>query len=287
LTERLRAALSDRSGYELQYAPVSLAQLSLAHDCDTSKADCLATIARELKLDGFVFGKVTHEGGAPVALLRRYDLRSGSVDRSALVTFASVEVAQDELERGAEELLASLLGGQPSAGRARLQPSASQPAKAAAPASTPATAASTGLSGQAAVAYSLLGLAVLSAGMAVASFIWVNDAEHNANFNSYRLAVGDSNPSVRDVCSEASAGKNYGLDATSFSQVKSSCSTGTTFEVLQYVFIASAVVAGGVGTYLLASHDSTSDEPSAAGHGLRLRPSLGRRELGLSARLVF
>jgi hypothetical protein len=288
LTERLRSALSERSGYELQYAPVSLAQLSLAHDCDTSKADCLATIARELKLDGFVFGKVTHEGGAPVALLRRYDLSNGSVDRSALMTFASTEVAQDELERGAQELLASLLGSQPPAGRARLQPSAAKPAKTAHTASTPASAPSTGLSGQATVAYSLLALSVLSAGMAVASFIWVNDAEHNANFNGYRLAVGDSNPGVRDVCSEASAGKSYGLDAASFRQVKSSCTTGTTFEVLQYVFIAGAVVAAGVGTYLLASDDSTSEQPSPAVRSrLSLRTSLGRRDFGLSARLSF
>jgi hypothetical protein len=285
LTQRLRAALSDRSGYELQYAPVSLAQLSLAHDCDTSKADCLATIARELKLDGFVFGKVTHEGGAPVALLRRYDLRSGSVDRSALVTFASLDVEQDELERGAEQLLAGLLGGD-TAASAHSQPSAAQPAKAVA-ASTPVTKPATALSGRTVATYSLLAGSVLSAGMAVASFIWVNDAGHNTNFKSYRLAVGDSNPSVRDVCSEAAAGKDYGLDAASFRQVKSSCSSGTTFEVLQYVFIASAVVAGGFAAYLLASDDSTSEQPRRTSRSLSLRPNVGRRDFGVSARLIF
>jgi hypothetical protein len=283
LTERLRAALSERSGYELLYAPVSLAQLSLAHNCDTSHADCLAMIARELKLDGFVFGKVTHEGGAPVALLRRYDLKGESVDRSALVTFASLDADRDELERGAQELLTRLLNTPQVAGP-RPQPIAARTRAVAALPATSTSEPASGVSGQSVAAYSLLAASVLSAGMAVASFIWVDQSEHNANFNDYRLAVGDQKPSVRDVCTEASANRNYGLAAASFRDVKSSCSMGTTFEVLQYVFIAGAVLTGGLATYLLASDDSTERK---AGTALSLHPSLARGELGMRARLAF
>jgi hypothetical protein len=292
LTERLRAALSERSDYELRYAPVSLAQLSLAHDCDTSRADCLATIARELKLDGFIFGKATHEGGTPVAVLRRYDLRSRSVDRSALVTFASLEPSHAELERGVQALLAQLLDPPASqrhtAGSqllAAAETDAHHDAAGASPlpAAPPAASSSHGHM----LAYSLLAASVVSAGMAIASFVWVDKAAHDSHFNDYRLAVGDVSPTVRDVCAEASADRNYGLDASSFQAVKNSCSVGTTFEVLQYVFIASTVVAGGFAAYLLASDTGSSDERGAVTRGLRVRPQLGQRQLGLDAVLRF
>ena len=286
LTERLRAALSERHDFELRYAPVSLAQLSLAHDCDTSRIECLSTIARELKLDGFLFGKATHEGGALVAVLRRYDLHSESVDRSALVSFASLEVGQPELEHGAQELLARLLGGSIPRRPAPPAPHPTAPVAATEHAEQPQRA-DTGTSGQSIVGYALLATAVVSAGMAVASFVLVDKAENNVNYKNYRLAVGDTSPDVRDVCGEAEAGRSYGLDAAKFRDVKSSCSAGRTFELLQYVFIATTVISGGVSAYLLASDDTESEDSARQALRVRLAPRLSQRELGLGASLRF
>ena len=299
LTARLRAALSEHREFELRYAPVSLAQLSLAHNCDTAQPQCLSAIARDLNLDGFVFGKATHEGGAPVVLLRRFDLASATVDRSALVAFSSLQLTRVELERGVDELLARLLAVKPTPASPRsavplaASGSSSQPmptqehaAPVLAP-TAPAAAASGGTSTQAAFAYGLIAASVLSAGMAVASFVWVDQAENDPDFNSYRLAVGDQNPSARDVCDEAEAGHRYGLDAASFKDARDSCRTGATFEVLQYVFIATAVVAGGFGAYLLAADDSDTTTDSRARASVRLRPALARHALGITTLVQF
>jgi hypothetical protein len=293
LTQRLRTTMQSRTGFTLHDTHVSLLQLSLAQNCDPAQAECLGQLAVQLEVDGFIFGKVTHEGGAPVALLRRYDIKSQSVDRTSLVTFTSREIESDELERGAQHLLNDLLGAQAASGEvhAAVLPPAAESA------TTAPAAKGGGISPRTTLGYALIATSLLAAGMTAVSFIEVYDAEHNANYTRYRYAVGDTNPGVNNVCSEANAGHTYGLDAASFNEAKSSCSMGNTFSVLQYVFLGAAVVTGGVGAYLLAT-DESEQAPSAdskrtardAGRSsvaFRLQPNLGFRSGGLSARLSF
>lgn len=285
LAQQLRATLDARSDYSLEDTRVSLVQLSLAQNCNTAAAACLAAIAQSLGVDGFVFGKVTHEGGVPVALLRRYDLWSQQVDRSALASFTSNAPRRAELDRASAQLLIDLLGPVP-------KPIHTQPEIASphllklskpgdlAPPENDVTASRV-------AGYALLGGAVLSAGASVLAFVEVHRAERNRDFERYRLAVGARTTNVSDVCDEASAGRRYGMDASSFREVKSACSRGTTFEILQFVFIGGAVVTGGLAAYFLTSGGGSKERPTLGSDNWSLHPTIARKGFGLGARMKF
>jgi hypothetical protein len=285
LADQIRAALDARSDYSLQDTRVSLVQLSLAQNCNTAHAKCLAAIAQSLGVDGFVFGKVTHEGGVPVAVLRRYDLWSEQIDRSALASFSSSAPRRQEFERSSAKLLNDLLGPAPAARHnlpelaAPTTPKLAKPGELAPP--------ETNVSASRVAGYALLGGAVLSTGLAVLSFIEVGRAERNRDFERYRLAVGARTSNVSDVCDEASSGRQYGLDDASFREVKSACSRGTTFEILQFVFIGSAVVSGGLAAYFLTSGGRAKERPAVGGDNWSLHPTLARKGFGLGARMKF
>ena len=148
-----------------------------------------------------------------------------------------------------------------------------------------------GVEPRAVAAFALAGLAVASAAMAVVSFVQVDSASHDAQFENYRLAVGQSNSQARDVCDEASAGRQYGLSDANFKDVKSACSRGGTFEVLQFVFIGGAVVSAGVSALLFATANSSDSGTSpATASRFRLQPMAaigGRGATGLTARFSF
>lgn len=288
LAQQLRVALDARSDYALQDTRVSLTQLSLAQNCNTAEPKCLAAIAQSLGVDGFVFGKVTHEGGAPVALLRRYDLWGQQVDRSAMVSFTSTDPRRTEIERASTKALTDLLGPVPVATpvtnelAAPVAPKLQKPGR--------LTPPDNDVLGSRIAGYALLGGAVLSAGASVLSFVEVRRSERNREFERYRLAVGSRNNNVSDVCDEANAGRAYGMDAASFREVKSACSRGKAFEILQFVFIGSAVVSGGLAAYFLTSGGGPREQAKATrmgGDTWSLHPTIARKGFGLGARVQF
>jgi hypothetical protein len=293
LTEQLRTELRTRDDVQLHDTRVSLAQLSLARDCNTSEPGCLGQIARGLEVDGFVFGKLTHEGGAPVVVLRRYDSARAAVDRSALATFVQRSVSKGELDSASNKLIAQLLGGAAAASAAepeelpRLQLSAT-PVDHTPPLAAQPEPKSSALSGRTIAGYALLGGAALSVGASVLSFVQVERSEKDRDFERYRLAVGQRGTSVNDVCDEASAGKRYGLETASFRHVKSVCNTGILFEALQFVFIGTAVVSGGLAAYFLTSGESAEKQKPALGSSnFSVAPTFARRGFGVGARLKF
>lgn len=286
LAQQLRTTLDERTDYALQDTRVSLAQLSLAQNCSTADPKCLASIAQSLGVDGFVFGTVTHEGGVPAVVLRRYDLWSAKLDRSSLASFTSTAPRREELERSSNKLLDDLLGPTPSAQpglpelAAPVTPKLDGPGDLDAPEGSSTTASRV-------AGVALLGGAVLSTGAAVFSFFEVNRAEKNRNFERYRLAVGARTTNVSDVCDEASAGRRYGLDAAAFREAKSACSRGTTFEILQFVFIGSAVVSGGLAAYFLSTGGDSKERAKVGNGTWSLHPSIARKGFGLGAKLKF
>jgi hypothetical protein len=284
--EQLRSALKARSDYSVVDTHVSLAQLSTAQGCSTAEPTCLARIALQLELDGFLFGKWTREGGVPVVVMRRYDTRSASIDGSALATFTSRETDAGVLSAEVSKLLSTLLGSKP-------QPSAaSKPGLAANPAALSAepaqSSASSGIGVRQVAGYALLAVAAASAGMAVYSFVQVDRASRDNDFEAYRRTVGQMMPQAADVCDEASSGNRYGFSSSDFRNVKSACSKGTTFEVLQFVFIGGAIAAGGLGALLLATGGERA--PASVHAGLprfQLHPNVGRSSAVMNATLNF
>ncbi|HEX4352752.1 MAG TPA: hypothetical protein VHZ95_07565 [Polyangiales bacterium] len=283
LTDQIREQLRAHSEFALSDTHVSLEQLSLAQDCDPTQTACLDKIARGLQVDGLVFGRLKNESGAAVAKLQRYDLATQTVNGSALATLALGEVKESTLQRKAGEIVADLFeleAARSPFARGELAPRNAAIAEQSAveqPVVSPRKVAG----------YALLGGAVLSAGLSVLSFAEINKAQDNDSFDRYRRAVGQMRPTVHDVCDEANAGQSYGLEAAAFQRVRSSCSTGRTFEVLQFIFLGSAVLSSGLSAYMLLGGESKRESPQLGIGDVNLYPAVQKSGASLAARLKF
>jgi hypothetical protein len=144
--------------------------------------------------------------------------------------------------------------------------------------------------------WTLVGVGGASLAGAVVSMAVVNDVNDDPLYEDYRDAVARGNDRVRmqnnpqevvdDVCDAAELGLDYGFSAGNLQKVNDLCSKGATFEVLQWVFLGTAVAAGGVGTYLLLTSGSEPSEPKAAAK-LTLQPRWSPGRASLSATLRF
>lgn len=288
--QELRAVLAERTDVSAVDIRVTLTQLSLGQGCNTAESSCLLRIANTLKTDGFVFGKLTHEGGEPVAILRRYDTRSASIDASALVAFSpqiTSAPTADNVRVEVRRLVNGLLGEQAAPAAKAVVPA--KPITAAPVATTiepPPVPESTGMSGRSIAGVTLLGGAAVSVGLTVLSFVQIKNAENNRNFENYRVAVGQNSTGTKDVCDEASTGKRYGLTDSNFREVRRSCNVGMTFEILQYVFLGSAVVTGGLATFLLLGDDSEHQRQTGT-KSLTFKPNFMRNGASITARMHF
>jgi hypothetical protein len=286
LTERLQDQLRQRAGFALVDTSVSLAQLSLALNCDSSQLACLELVAQQLHVDGLLFGNLSRDGDAEQAHLQHFDSADKALKGSALVTLAP-DLDDAAFDRQARELVDVLFEAPPT----RLAPADVSPQRAALaqPTQVPAQAPIEPDDSRKVAGYALLGGAVLSAGLSVLSFVEIDHSQNNDAFERYRRAVGQQRPSVRDVCDEALGQQSYGLDAGSISRVRSSCATGRTFEVLQFLFIGGAVISGGLSAFLLLGPGSEQPARTQTDHASRfsLHPSLSRRGASLKARFTF
>jgi hypothetical protein len=289
LTDDLRAVFRAREGVKLNVTPISLQQLSAAHDCDSTHNACLNEIATDLEVDVLVFGNLTTESGGEVVHLHRFEVASAEVKSSALATLAQREPPPADVDRKAHELVSDLYELTPARspfarGRLAAPLQHSTLSGPQADRSLQLTAAGRGISGRKVAGYALLGGAVLSTGLSVFSFVEIDRSQRNDNFERYRRAVGQLRPSARDVCDEAASGQSYGLGSADFAKVKSNCSTGRTFEVLQYVFIGSAVISSGLSAFLLFG---AAPQVKVGDAQVTLHPNVGKRGGSVDARFRF
>lgn len=299
LAEALRSALRADDAYALSDSRVSLDQLSMVNDCDPGSASCLRAIAKSLSVDGLIYGSV--EGGKKSARvsLSYFDAKVGAGRTTAAEhDFDSASPDERAIADAGNSLLTTLLG------RELKKESVAEPE----PELTPVAAAeateaarptrvepeyedepkASGISGQRIAGYTLLGVAAVSTGLSVLSFVQIDRAQGNDALYDYRVAIGQQNPSVKDACVEADKNERYGLSASRFSEVQDQCSAAGTYSILQFVFIGTAVVSGGLSAYLLLSDDGTaSGEHAQRGGGFTLRPLVGRSSASVTARLRF
>jgi hypothetical protein len=290
LSKAVRREVVDTPGHQLSEARVSLEQLSLVQDCDPEELSCLGKIAKQLGVSGFIFGKLSKEGSGAFAELSLFDAKTQSIKRTTRTMFAVREVSDADIQRKAEELVSGLLAPPP--------PPKPQPVEPAPPRVLPVPdesgdpqpleASSDGLSGKRVAGFALLGGAALSVGLSVFAFVEIDRAEHNVDLDRYRRAVGQSDPTVDDVCDEAAGERRYGLDDDSFAQVKDQCGAGRTFEVLQFVFLGAAAVSGGLSAYMLLSDDSrTERKPTSLLDMLPIQPVVRLNAAEVRAKLKF
>jgi hypothetical protein len=144
--------------------------------------------------------------------------------------------------------------------------------------------------------WTLVGVGGASVIGAIVSMVIVADVNDDPLYEDYRDAVARGNDRVRmanrpnevvnDVCQAAELGAQYGFSAANLQKVDDLCSQGATFEVLQWVFLGTAVAAGGAGTYLLLTSDGEPAEPAGAAR-LTLQPRWSPGRASLSATLRF
>lgn len=300
LSDAVRAAVRADGTFQLSEAKVSLDQLSMVQDCDASSDACLETIARGLSVDGLIYGSLASKGGRGANVeMHFFDAREKRSAGQADTIFATQAPPTAELEAKASTLVAKLLG----TGAARSEPPLLAAPDAAAMSQTEQAPAarientdqpidseplSSGMSGRKVVGYSLLGVSALSVGLTVLSFVQIDRAEGNEEFVAYAKAVGRMKPTVDDVCVEIDAGEKYGVSDQTFEGASSKCSVGSTYHLLQFVFIGAAVVSGGLSAYLLLGDDDAPGEHARAGRrSLAFQPLLTHKAQGFSARLRF
>jgi hypothetical protein len=153
--------------------------------------------------------------------------------------------------------------------------------------------------------WTLLGLGAASMVGAATSWIIIEGVNNNQTFQMYSDTVNTNNERLQregmdelivdDLCVSAKDGRRYGppeVDTEPFNDaelrtVADKCETAGTFEMLQWVFLSTAVVTSGVGLYIVLSSDSDSDEEAARAPTLSLQPSFSPRAASLNATLRF
>jgi hypothetical protein len=136
--------------------------------------------------------------------------------------------------------------------------------------------------------YTLLGVSAASLVGMGASWLVIDNINGDATYRKYRDAT-DMNPAVTDVCDEADSGKPYTLTPSEFSDVRDMCARGATFEVLQWVFLGTAVASGGVGAFILLdeAHRDQSEAAAKGKRSLALQPKVSPSSFSMEATLRF
>jgi hypothetical protein len=139
--------------------------------------------------------------------------------------------------------------------------------------------------------YTLIGVGAASlAGWGVSMYL-VNDTNKDQSFVGYKAAFSQTTDDVCDLAdSNNTAGGN--VSAAQLSDVKSLCSRGRTFNLLQWVFLGAGVLSASVGTFIVVS-ESGSDESqevtakAKSSRMLTLSPEFGRDSFALHTQLRF
>jgi hypothetical protein len=282
-------ALSARPDWEVHETQVSLAQLSFAHDCSPTEPTCLRAITEQFELDSLVFGRISRRDDEIVVHVSRFEPQDGAVERHADVSFASSSVTPESLARQGRALTSELFDAG-SASVAAREAEVNEHAPTGKLVHSLKPAADSGVSGRTVAGYSLLGAAALSVGLSVFSFVQIQNAQEDVGFNNYRRAVGRLAPEVQDVCAEVDSGKRYGVSGNDFERSAISCNRGQTYQLLQFVFLGSALITGGFGAYLLIgerSEQARTDRPDHRARTLQVQPRFSRSSAELSAQWRF
>jgi len=301
LRQAICDALSERSPWEIHETQVSLAQLSLAHDCVPSDVACLQRIASQFELDSLLFGRVSRSDSYTTVRLSRFDTATKAVERTAESTFARTSDSATEVDKQGRELVSELFDTPRPQGVA-VAPSG--PEVAAEPLAVAQTArasemppaqqdrvvveSSSNISGQKVAGYAALGVAAVATGLSVFSFVQIQQAQQAPGFEAYRRAVGSMRPDVEDVCANVDSDNSYGLLASQVEEARISCNRGKTYQLLQFVFLGSALISGGLGAFLILGDTSERDSDHERDKpALTLQPSFGRGSAALQAKLRF
>lgn len=140
--------------------------------------------------------------------------------------------------------------------------------------------------------YTLIGVGAASlAGWGVSMYL-VNDTNKDQAFVQYKSAFPRSTDDVCDLADSNNTADGR-VSAAQLTDVKSLCSRGRTFNLLQWVFLGAGVLSASVGTLIVVSESGGSDESEEAtvkarsSPALTLSPEFGRDSFALRTQLRF
>lgn len=291
ITRAVRSEAESRDDYEVSSSQVSLAQMTMAQDCEITDAQCRIAVAGALKSERVIYGSLLRTNRRTYELeLHMTDGRDGTEMRASR-TFSSRDTSDAAFARLARELLAELRGESAPASvepaAAAVQPASASTVDASEEARTGAEAtlpSDDEPSSNDWLGYTLVGVAVASTAMTVFSWIQIDKAQQDPGFVTYRMA---SDPKAADACDDAERGViPAGLTTGVVDDARSACRQGRTFEVLQYVFLGVALASAGAGTYFLLDDESPGDA-SAKRRAFALRPRVSPKGAALDLRVAF
>lgn len=138
--------------------------------------------------------------------------------------------------------------------------------------------------------WTAVGVSAVMVGATAYSWLRISAIQDDPTYTEYRAAAPQG---TNDVCAAASRGDTFGnpqISSSDVLRVQSLCSEADTLEVLQWVFLGTAVAAGGLGAYLLLrpidAPDHAEDQDSLASR-LRITPRVGMGRAGLDLSLRF
>lgn len=137
----------------------------------------------------------------------------------------------------------------------------------------------------------LFAVAGVSLGATIWSWVEISGIEDEPDYVAYsnalynRAKMNDLPASTYDICGLAALGDAVEGDLKRLQTVQDLCDKADTLEVLQYVFLGTAVAAAGTGVALLLIDQSASDTESAA--SFSVQPQFGSQRTGFTATLRF
>jgi len=280
LTDALRTEAAADSELTLSDSSALLSQLVALHDCEIADAACRDRIAGQLEVDELIYGTIRPTVIGHVVELHRYSKADGSLShasRDMTIEGASEDELASEARGLLRELRPSVTSEEPPLERVPALKPERRPKPLPEPLETEPQDEG---SSNDWLGYTLLGVAAVSVGLTVFSWNEIDAARNDVDFRDYRAAVGRAgNGEIDDVCAEADAGEAYGFGER-LEDVRSACGRGVTFEVLQWVFMGSALVSMGVGVYFLLDDEGEPDAARAS-----LTPMIGKHDAGLKLRI--
>ena len=292
----LRAEAAASGSYSVGTSTASLAQMTMAQDCEVSESACRQAIGGALSVDHVIYGAVRRAGSRGHTVEAHLFDSSAGHETVATRSIAAGSTDESALAQTARELLRALTSPEEESPAAAPVAEDAPPAvPTVAPDVTPLADAEGGEQEEPRapssdsgsndwLGYTLIGVGVASLGATVFSWMQIDQANEDTDLRAYRMAVS---PDVDDACAELDDGNAYGLNAGMIDNAKSACSKGETFDVLQYVFLATAVVSGGVGVYFLLDDESGPSRAANRPRRFALSPQVSPNGARLTARVAF
>jgi hypothetical protein len=294
VTRAVRSEVESDARYEVSSSHVSLAQMTMAQDCEITDAQCRIAIANALKVERVIYGAVHRSSRRTLDIELHMANRRDGTETRATRSLSSRDTSDAAFARVATELLAELRG-EPSEHDEAAAPTAvptvapkvspldDEGNHTAAPVREPTQDSEPGSNDW--IGYTLIGVAVAATAMTAVSWMQIDKAQTNPGLATYRKAVDYER--VKDACDEAEHGSTYGVSTEVLDDARSACRQGRTFEVLQYVFLGTAIASAGVGAYFLLDDDGVPESAASARRTLALIPRVSTHDAALDLRVRF